>query len=355
MKRTALKISLIVVGAAICSMLVFDLAMPVHHAPIPTPAMPDPNAFDGYCRAYQGVLRDEKPIAIPASLVGSSYAAAARFRELARLLALDGSVKARQGDWMGAANAYIDAIKLGVDIPHGSNVIGQLIGAACEAIGRQGLRQIVPHLTYQQARAARIRLGLIESHRTPFADALREEEYEQQSQLLFYFAKPNWITAITSDQFNDSEIFLGHSSEVDRLMFMARLAITGKQRIYDEYTGYQDAVIKSIAGGYALRTSTAAIPADPITDVSIHTFRINTDKIRDSVEVKTVNGETQNEMLIVALAGQLSYIYSGSTYVLYSVGPDGEDNDGTPIAPTYHNIARVFASSIGDIVYGINP
>jgi hypothetical protein len=59
-----------------------------------------------------------------------------------------------------------------------------------------------------------------------------------------------------------------------------------------------------------------------------------------------------------ATDGKFLYRPQGTTYLLYSVGPDGKDDNGTPITNPNVPPARMkhqpFASSTGDIVLGMN-
>jgi hypothetical protein len=54
-----------------------------------------------------------------------------------------------------------------------------------------------------------------------------------------------------------------------------------------------------------------------------------------------------------SLKQPLRYRVKGEEYLLYSIGPDGTDNEGTPVAEAKTNIDR--ADGKGDIVAGINP
>lgn len=141
-------------------------ADPVVH--IPTPQMPNPNAFDFYVKAGDALVRSNQigdairvqppgvkadpklyptyslaqkqallQMNLPAlrllhqgfaykyqqpperSLSSNSFPQFARFRELARLLVLEGQVKAAHGDKTGAVNSYLDAVRLGSDVQRG--------------------------------------------------------------------------------------------------------------------------------------------------------------------------------------------------------------------------------------------
>ncbi|MCW3054955.1 MAG: hypothetical protein JWN14_4125 [Chthonomonadales bacterium] len=63
-----------------------------------------------------------------------------------------------------------------------------------------------------------------------------------------------------------------------------------------------------------------------------------------------------------ALKGSFVYRLQGEKYLLYSIGPDGTDNDGIPIDDPKRATSanpkfryRVEKESLGDIVAGVNP
>lgn len=210
---------------------------PVVH--VPTPVMPSPNAFDDYVAAGNS-LRDEEKISLAitqrpgamaslrskhiyspaekATLVAENNSALTRLRrgfsspylspparsirdkfpyysherDLARLLYLQAQVRQSQGNWGGAADSSLDAIRLGEDVPHGSVMIGALVGIACQAIGRRPLWRDVDHLSASEARAAARRLEAIQAQRVPFADTMQEEEWFGQSVIIEIFRRPHW-------------------------------------------------------------------------------------------------------------------------------------------------------------------
>lgn len=113
-------------------------------------------------------------------------------RQLARFLSLDGQVKAAQGDWNRAVSAELDAVQMGETLPRGGPLIGMLVGAACQAIGRRHTWEAVPHLSGPEARAAARRLETIRTAHVPLADTMQEEKRGTQASLRELMAKPDW-------------------------------------------------------------------------------------------------------------------------------------------------------------------
>ncbi|HZV21342.1 MAG TPA: hypothetical protein VE986_07325, partial [Hyphomicrobiales bacterium] len=69
------------------------------------------------------------------------------FRALARLLRFEGQIEAAHGDWHGALESDMDAIRLGEKLPAGGVIIDRLVGMACDAIGRKDLWGEIDHIS----------------------------------------------------------------------------------------------------------------------------------------------------------------------------------------------------------------
>ena len=405
---------------------------PDHFPVIPTHSTPSANAFDFFCKAANGAYTalNSAPISsgIPSDAVISTYATYtpqqkaavlkvaapyltvmrpgfaypyvnpatrdwdqpityyARFRLLAWILKLDGDIKAAHGDWSGAADDYADAMQLGVAMPHGSTMLGLQVGLACEAIGRKDLWLTVPHLTGDKARSLQARINNIESQRASITSNFAEYKYESQATLLKFYQNPNWASAIAADEVKGRR---STQAEVDEFMLDLTLKSLGKQKLFDELTGYDDAVLKQLSAPYAGKAGTLHATVDPLTRYAYSS--VNQDPNEGApLEARYVDAQTQNAMLSTELAlrqywlshhkypamlstlvpnysarvpadpfatsGSLLYRNAAGTFVLYSVGPDGKDNSGVPITITSgHPGPWVYSKSTGDIVAGINP
>jgi hypothetical protein len=380
---------------------------------VPNPAMPSPNAFDYDLRAGQS-LRDARSIdsyfngsnlesptitADPAvaaivsdnadslGLVRQSFTHTYQNppvrsfsttmpyfgldRRLARLLVLQATQKEAAGDWYGAAGCGLDAIRLGVDLPHGSSLIGELVGIFIEAMGRKAVWRTLSHLTAAQTRAAKNRLTAILSRRVPLADTLQEEEWQTEASLQDVMRQPNWQANLVS----------GSSGNMD-LPRLLSLAFISKRSVMRDYRFYMGIQIRDARLPYAIQNGSETIPAhlNAVDQVVIPVF--------GGAKLKTADTQAKDELLETALAlreyrddhgaypatlsalvpvylpvlppdpfavsGPLQYRLSGPGYALYSVGPDGKDDGGRPIdnpSSTRYNVAR---DSRGDIVAGVN-
>ncbi len=376
---------------------------------IPTPTMPKPNAFDYFVTAGNTVIdgdkvayagspwhflkdRNDHPYTLPQceALVRENAGALRTLRQgmkysylsppgrsindrfpywgrdrgLARLLRLQGQVKAMRGDWGGAVQSDLDAVQMGEQIPHGAVIIGALVGIACQAVGRDDVWLAIAHLSAAQARAAAGRLEQIQSGQEPFAETLQQEKWMGQAAML--------------EQFRQGKLF-GELPHIAQNIVLRR------------YTGYMNQCIANARLPYATKPPAPPIPNDPINAIFCPMSTVP--------HIRATENQTQNALLMTALAlrayrlehgaypatlnalvpgylcrvpddpfalsSPLHYKLKGAKYVLYSIGPDGRDDGGRPIfdaskpAPTpgEHHDPRYYTQedSTGDIVAGVNP
>jgi hypothetical protein len=396
---------------------------------IPNAKMPSPNAFDYYVDAGNMVNQEKaisfaamnpkfwkKPTSQPdplykiytlkekeALLTGNSAALArmrqgfayefrnppirsidtglpylAKFRALGRLLQLEGQVKAAHGDWNGAMDSYLDALKLGEDEPRGGNIIEMRVGNVIGAFGRQDAWEAIDHLTADQAKAKTIRLEDIMSHHVQCWEVLQEEKWMTQAVIVEMMNKPDWHRVL---HIYDSNLS-GDTPIIGQLLYSIRFT---RHRVMANFTGYMDQCIDSAKQPYASSGSLPPdVPKDPICLMFAPSL---TDTRFDYVN----RNETQNALLLASLAiraykadhgrypaklsdlvptylkklpddpftpnAALKYRLNGNKYVLYSIGPDGKDNGGKPICDPQLEPARrysVYTYSDGDIVAGVN-
>jgi hypothetical protein len=394
---------------------------------IPTPTMPSPNAFDllGQAndriqegravsdavfpspsagqRAYTQAEREallakntealkqvraallHEYLAPPSrSVATDDFTQYAKFRELTRLLRFEGQVYAGRGDWGRALQSDLDALQLGITIPRGAVLIGQLVGIACEAIGRAGAWKKVDHLSASEAKAAARRLEQLLAKRFSYADTLQEEKWASQAGLIQMFRYANWRSGGLLDPGEEED---GFGAKFAKISSQARLHLYSNATILKNYTHSIDALIARARQPYPTGLSQPLpYPGDPVSEMYLSTCRIG--------GIKDLITQTQDDMLLLALAlrayrlehsaypqkldalvpGYLSklpidpfgtqsfgYQRSGEKYLLYSVGPDATDDGGRPIdnpsSLSGSNASARYSiqpGSKGDIVLGVN-
>ncbi|HEX2948176.1 MAG TPA: hypothetical protein VHV83_01165 [Armatimonadota bacterium] len=361
---------------------------------VPTPTLPRPNAYDTFCQAGDALVdnaaikiasKPQSSLALKQRVVEENSHAIALFhrgltyqylhppvrtfekpspykkwRELAMIHAEDSQVQAAKGDWSGATQSAIDTIHFGIMIPHGAPMIGTLVGLAIQKIGRSQLWQVIDHLSASEARDTEKNLAVLSSQEVPSPVALQEELWCCYAVLQEEFLKKN--KQISSDV---------SSSSRSRWI---------RQMMIDVYT---DTMLKEIENSRLpyTRQKRLAFPSGPMAVVA---GLLATDC--RAVNYKISENHTHNLLLTTALAlraywcehgryptslheltpeylvsipndpfatrGTFHYRRHGKSYLLYSVGPDGKDNGGTPLIarsePGETN-KRINADSTGDM------
>ncbi len=395
-EKALLTLSLVVAVIAGTMTLWWQIANANPELAIPTPKLPQPNAYDTYVAAGRMLIHNDEigeavtkrgpgdPVITlrekqklvqdnaetlrtlregfahpyhepPARSFMHLFSHYAAFRGMARLLVLEGQVREARGDRGEAASSYLDAMYLGKEMPRGGPLIGALVGYACEAIGRRPLWKLADRLSASEARTAAQRMEeQIMTRRVPFADTLQEEKWTSQAGLIELFQQGSSNFA--------SEMIAGGEQAPWRanLLFQARLLLKGKRRIIRDHARFMDQRIANARHPYAAHPPEPPLPNDPINEMILPVF--------GQAHIKAVDTETQDALLMVALAlrayraergryparleeltpvylkkiaadpfalqGTVKYRRTGDKYLLYSVGPDGRDDGGKPI----HNL-----------------
>ncbi|MDQ3814284.1 MAG: type II secretion system protein GspG [Armatimonadota bacterium] len=358
---------------------------------IPTPTMPNPNAFDFYVKAGQAKVAAPNPAVDPVhdfrtppaspqelkrryptaakeawlrknakalqllrqgfryeyrqpptrSFTSMLFHRYAPFRELARLLSVECHARAERGDWAGASQSALDILHLGSDVPRGGPLIAALVGSAIQAIGRRELQKIIPHLDAAAARAGATRLEkLIEQHVTA-TETLQEEKWLGQAGLLETMRENQWRRGVATDF---------------SLRDKVQTWVVSKRTVLNNFNSMMDALIANARRPYT-QQQPLPMPGDPLTQMMT--------SVLPNSRFHAAHSEAGNALLLVALALQafrlehgtypaqlaelvptylkrvpidpfgsgesLSYRRVGQNYVLWSIGPDGVNNSGRPI------------------------
>ena len=196
----------------------------------PFPALPNPNAYDGFLNAHRQIQvvnsqfarRDKQAVAplldygdttnkIYPSQTRAQWLAQNRagfaafdaalklpfqfpvfkpksefpgrdedykFRFLAKFKAVQSQTLAEKNDHFGAAHAAIDAIEMGVKMRNQASVSDSLTAAVCESYGRQALETEIAALNTHQAQILAKRLEKINAARPLWPEVLRAEKLQ---------------------------------------------------------------------------------------------------------------------------------------------------------------------------------
>ena len=312
------------------------------------------------------------------------------FYRLGFHLDMDAKIRRMSGDWNGAVNDGIDAIYLGDDMARGSSIEGTRNGISVQATGQSGCRGPVggvwidiDHLNAAEARAAARRMEEIALRHTPLTQVLQQDKLDTQAALLKLFNDANWRKNI-SPAFRMVPNFAFSPIADDSPFPILLTYTTSKRQIFEDCTRYINALIVHAGKHYAIAGAEPPIPQN------FYSRYLLLDKALlgySRIRMTETSCEAQNSLLMVSLAlrayrlehsgyprtlatltpsylqsipcdpfgaGEaLHYKCSGSSYTLYSIGPDGKDDGGKPIVATM-SCPFIDYKSIGDIVAGVN-
>ncbi|MBC7808783.1 MAG: hypothetical protein H7145_21835 [Akkermansiaceae bacterium] len=278
-------------------------------------------------------------------------------RSLARLLTLAGDVQWESGKPSEAVEHYLDAMTLGRKIPNRVGVEGHLAGISCEIIGRSHLWRRLGTMDANTAQKCLTRLNAMESERIPLFVAFEEEKYTAQSILVevkqeaqptsYFGIVPPYIAMVVLSDHMDKQIALtktpyseGNEEISPPREFLARVLAPQMQNVRYKYASVQ-------AGDALLRTALA-----------LRIYRSKTGKSPENLyELVTARLVSRVPDDPFATPGTpLHYTpQTDRNSLLYSVGPDGIDNNGRGIEgkATNGTLTRVpFLDSKGDMVSG---
>lgn len=371
---------------------------PIPVVRIPAAAVPSPNAYETYEEAYAQVqnhgyefaeanvsdgsqqaivVQNGNAIALVLeanqqvfeappmrSLLVPNLDSFAHVRSLARLLRFESDWEAAGGDWHEAAQTALEIVRMGVNVQHDGGLIPSLVGLSVEAIGRSALRPALPHLSGPESLSVAVQIRAAEVAKPSYADVLLQEKYFSEAALVEMMRNTNdWRQAkretypsgsAPSNQeiMDDCRSYFTYAiREAKRPWPQAKPFFPPGNSILTNIVAFDTRFVfakdraenELIAGQALLQSYRSAHGAYPQT-------------LAAALAENRIVGELDDPF---AASGHLRYRRSGDDYVLYSVGPDGIDDGGTPIdnskAGDDPQLRRaVHHDSRGDIVAGVN-
>lgn len=317
----------------------------------------------------------------------------ADFRSVARGFRLESMVHEEHGEWGKALNSRLDALQFGNQIPRGGVLITELVGIAIQALGYKGVTKLVSHLSATEAKSALVRLSAIAESTFPFSSTLQEELWAAQGGMLALFQSNKWTWRAELMRMmysgDGGEETKGHS-----FVKTLPLIIFSKRQIMDSMAHYYEEEMQRSAKPYGLHLAKTPIPSDPLNQMLLpvlesayfqwtHT-QMRLEMLRLLLALQAYRQEnsgaypkTLSELVskgylkelpkdLFAPDTQFRYAQKGSKdFLLYSVGPDGIDDNGKPA--TNPNLPERPAERVtdsykymlqdrskGDIVVGVN-
>lgn len=204
----------------------------------------------------------------------------------AQLLAAEGRLAELDGRLEDAARSYLDAIRFGNEISRNGFVINRLVGIASSAIGSFPLAKLTPQLGCEQLKPVIAELDKLDQASVTWSEVRRAENifmrHELRKQPNPFMMVPSWWQARKSIQTAESV----HHRAVSRVRLLeTELALC----CYRAEHGAPPAQLTQLVPQYLQR-----VPQDPF--------------------------------------GRQPLIYraQGTNWLLYSIGPDGVDDGGSP-------------------------
>ena len=306
--------------------------------------------------------------------VGIPFQIYASAREMARQLNQEAAVAAADGDAMGAAQSDLTALRLGAQISRGS-MIQELVGVAIAALARKSFGQHASLLNAAQSREVAGQWQQVLDKMPTYTEVLRDEE---KTQLAFMRQNIAGLNDPKQRAQAQAQLDGGKLDEDDAKLMRQMLALSPAEIEADYHAIFDKAVARAATPYFAAIKSEPIQGANPVTNMTAD--MLNGSALRFSIERDII----ANRELVAALklhaakleSGQypatfdagvdpfsptlapLIYKRAGDSYVLYSVGPDGKDENGAEIQTLLTNDAtgvksvsdRLTPASTGDIV-----
>ena len=311
----------------------------------------------------------------PSSRELMSFPPYGKLRELARCKTVERHACEMRGDWNGAVQSQLDTIQMGNGIAQDGALMTGLVAIAIGAIGRDAPWQNVEKLNVTQARAATKRLETIYNRRFTLVGNLKEDKWISLSFLKMAFADPK-------SEWRDGGTMLNKPSILERV----KLFCVSKRAVAFNVARRLDTQIANSQLPYT--TPPKPLPSgDPISGDFVPGF--------DKLRAVYARNDAGNALWLVALAlrayksehnayplqlrvlvpnylksvpadpfgggASLRYKIVGNSYLLWSIGPDGVNNNGAPIpfrvgqlATSRNRLPQVDLESRGDYVAGKN-
>jgi len=386
---------------------------------IPTPVMPSPNGYDYFVRAGAAFVSDDKgvdevtdiefvkgkkyplaakeawlkknakafqllreglkyPVLHPAVRSFSAlFPEYAKFRGLSRALEIESHARGERGDWNGAVQSALVDYHFGNQVASGGPLIAGLVSVAIRAMSLRELGNLVPHTDTTTAKMAAFSMEKIYDQRYPSYKNWQEEKWLKIAATLELMKNPSQLL-------HNSSWRMGIIRAFDISIFdYPQVLIISKRKLLYNMAKSMDAKIENAQRPYLkqqpLTTSgyplaDAMLPDDKrarwnwarsdtqsveiMTMYALRAYKM--EKGHYPANLKELVPEYLKKVPIDPFDGiaPLHYQLQGNKYLLWSIGPDGVDNHGTPII-NFNKKGRarhllLFPDSKGDVVAGIN-
>jgi hypothetical protein len=296
-----------------------------------------------------------------------------QLRAVGRLLLIESHARAERGDWAGAARTNLDILHLGHDLPRGGPLLAALVGYAIDGFGRKELTAISPHLDARTAHDAATQLERLEANRVTTAETLLAEKWYGQRylqsamrqsgwryDLLKSAAGPTnaWAGALPLYFYSKRKITNSHAAYLDAYIAQARLPYAARKTPPPPATPLHQSLLPSFEGAFWHAARDEAGNLTLIVQLALHAFKLEHGRFPATLQELTPTYLTSVPRDPFGGGEVLRYRLTGTSYLLYSIGPDRKDDGGRPmLRPGIRDRRARYLTqpdSLGDFVAGVN-
>jgi hypothetical protein len=298
----------------------------------------------------------------------------ASLRELTRILAGTADHYEIVGDYGRAMDIRLDALELGMKVPHGGALLPELVGVAIQAIGIVRIEELIPNLSEAELAHAASRLDDIEANESSYKEIVMEEGYTSTAYLkeLFqgFHLTPEGINEMHSAFGNGAMRDMNWRAKIREVSMMSTLVLTNKHSLLEASLKYSQDIAKETEGAYRpafvtrFPVSLGAMSFDNMlhggwekhlsmqavrrilrTEIALQRYRKARGTYPQSLDalVPSTLSSVPVDPFSPVLA-PLRYTRTPQGFVVYSIGPDMQDDSGKP--------SQYAGSMGGDIVSG---
>jgi len=300
----------------------------------------------------------------PAELTDADFTRHREYRTACQLFVAEARLALAAGDRKTALERSLDAIELGNKIGQGGPYLHNLVRATCQTLGVEAAERCFGRLDPETARSLGGRLDRVLSEMPNAGDIAEDERRLTLNHLRLTLSGRAPLPSTPSDGSEESPLVATSSKAV--------LFLYPKVLGYRKVDEHWKAVAAELRKPYHLRNPVSVLPvSDPVlgraTNIGVRAgFSFTSVEtllrvLRARFAVEEFRGRNGRlpagwEEVVPAVlpaapedpfsGKSLRYVRQGSSYLLYSVGPDRQDDHGTPVSK------RLSESVAGDYVAG---
>ncbi len=294
-----------------------------------------------------------------------------RIKDSAKLLIAVAEFERLRGEPDASLQTSVKILQIGLRAKNDGSNITRMIAAAIEAMGRHSAWQVADSAGKEAALDAARKLDQEFASVESFARHLERSRELEVREIVRETSKPNWRLE-----------FVRQVVQADGLLAAPSALFDNRRRAIRQYRANVDSWVRKAKAPFKHRNPPPTTPSSPLArSWASHVEAMWFADVRAEAQVKLLmlalalrayrleHGRFPNRLTVLTPeylsripadpfndGPDFHYLNKGSSYLLYSIGPDGKDDGGTPIVdrspakPLY--IVRF--DSRGDIVAGVN-